>query len=305
VLKRIRFGAGSRGRRSVFLLRTALHGALLETVGPADVALGKRATAFAQTSTGVTLTFEGGSQAEGDIAVGADGVASAIRRLLHDAEAPPRPSGYHALRGVSYDTGGLLGEATAAVYFADGIEAGAARASAAAVYWYLSLLDRDVRGIEDRPTELLEKGISGLDGNFARIARATKPEDLRPDRLFLREPLQAWGVGRVTLLGDAAHPVLPHTAQGAAQALEDAVALGLAVRAGGDPAAGLRKYEHVRSARTRHVIHAGPRIAAITTTHSRVRSALRDAALRALPGTLLSWALAAHARDPHRRLRLR
>jgi 2-polyprenyl-6-methoxyphenol hydroxylase-like FAD-dependent oxidoreductase len=53
------------------------------------------------------------------------------------------------------------------------------------------------------------------------------PRDLRFDERLARAPRKAWGAGRVTLLGDAAHPLLPHTGQGAAQALEDAVALGV------------------------------------------------------------------------------
>jgi hypothetical protein len=58
-------------------------------------------------------------------------------------------------------------------------------------------------------------------------------EDMRIDALLRRDPLRTWGRGRTTLLGDAAHPVLPHTGQGAAQALEDAVALGRARTADG------------------------------------------------------------------------
>src|SRR4029078_5833887 len=72
--------------------------------------------------------------------------------------------------------------------------------------------------------------LAGLDETAASIARAARPDEVRLDRLFFRTRISDWGRGRVTLLGDAAHPMLPHTAQGAAQALEGAVALGLALR---------------------------------------------------------------------------
>jgi len=98
--------------------------------------------------------------------------------------------------------------------------------------------------------------------------------------------------------------VLPHTAQGAALALEDAVALGLALAGRPDPAAALRKYERVRSRRTRRVVQLGPRIAGLTTTRSRLRILMRNAAILALPGAVLSGSLRLHARDPHRRLRI-
>jgi 2-polyprenyl-6-methoxyphenol hydroxylase-like FAD-dependent oxidoreductase len=303
LLKRIRFAAESRGKRSVFLLRPALHGALLDAVGQEPLRLASRVTGLTQAPDAVSLTFADGTSSQGDVVVGADGVASVVRRTLHPAEPPPRPSGFHSLRGVSYEAADLPGDATAVVYLGEGIEAGAARASRTAVYWYFSLPAEDVRGLEEEPRALLERTAARLDPSLSRIVRATLPEDLRHDQLFVRAPLARWGDGRVTLLGDAAHPVLPHTAQGAALALEDAVALGLALRPEGDAIAALRRYEQVRAARTRRMVRAGPRIAAMTTTHTRWRIRTRDAAIRLLPGRLLSWALAVHARDPHRRLR--
>jgi 2-polyprenyl-6-methoxyphenol hydroxylase-like FAD-dependent oxidoreductase len=291
LLKRIRFDRVTPLRRSVFVLRPALHGVLLDEVGQDAIQVGVCVK-------GVTdLT------PDADVIIGADGIRSAIRKALHPDEPPPRPSGYQALRGVSLGVTDLLGDATAAVYFGDGLEVGAARASRTAVYWYASLLDEDAAGADADPRALLDRIAGDIDASLARIVRAARPEDLRHDRLFIREPLARWGAGPVTLLGDAAHPVMPHTAQGAAQALEDAVALGLTLRNAADPAAALRRYEEVRAARTRRVVRAGPMIAAITTTRNRATIRMRDAAIRVTPGTLLLWMLSAHARDPHGPLR--
>src|SRR5260370_18103989 len=84
---------------------------------------------------------------------------------------------------------------------------------------------------------VVEGATAALDERFQAVARATEHEDLRFDELSDRDPIADWGTGPVTLLGDAAHPMLPYTAQGAAQ-----VALGLAL-AQGNPVAALRKYE--------------------------------------------------------------
>jgi salicylate hydroxylase len=65
-----------------------------------------------------------------------------------------------------------------------------------------------------------------------------------------RAPLRRWGAGRVTLLGDAAHPMLPFLAQGAGAALEDAVALSRHLKHRGDVVAALRAYETERRPRT-------------------------------------------------------
>ena len=70
-----------------------------------------------------------------------------------------------------------------------------------------------------------------------------------------RDPVERWSFGRVTLLGDAAHPTTQYMAQGACMAIEDAVTLGEALRAhGGDVEAALDRYQHSRIARTARIV---------------------------------------------------
>jgi 2-polyprenyl-6-methoxyphenol hydroxylase-like FAD-dependent oxidoreductase len=302
VMKRVHFGATGLDMRSVVTLRPVLHGALLAAVPGGDLLLGHEARAVADTPVAAAVTLTDGRVLDAAVLVGADGVGSVIRRHLHPSEPPPASSGYHALRGVTHDAAHLLERTSVAIYLGDGIEAGFARASATAVYWYISLVD-EYAPAGSSAADVLERCARGMDPGVAAIARAARPEDMRLEPLYRREPIAAWGSGRVTLLGDAAHPVLPHTAQGAALALEDAVAIGLALGRPGDPATALRAYEAVRSNRTRQVVRAGPRIAALTTTRSRARIFLRDTAIRMLPGIVLSGTLRLHARDPHARLR--
>jgi salicylate hydroxylase len=73
--------------------------------------------------------------------------------------------------------------------------------------------------------------------------------------LYVRDPLPQWSTGRVTLLGDACHPMVPFMAQGAAMAIEDAVVLGrtLADADLGNVTAALRRYENARKERTARV----------------------------------------------------
>jgi salicylate hydroxylase len=123
--------------------------------------------------------------------------------------------------------------------------------------------------------------------------------DLRLDELFERKPLARWGSGRVTLLGDAAHPMLPHTGQGAAQALEDAVALGGALAAPGNFVSALRQYERVRSRESRRVVMMGPRIARVTTTRHRPIAWLRNGIIRLVPTALLLRAVVEVDRNRH------
>lgn len=304
LMKRVNFRAGGIDMRSVVTLRPALHGALLAAVQAESLLLGHEAHDVATAGDEVSVTLADGRTLTADVVIAADGVGSAIRRSLHPGEPPPRPSGYHALRGVTHDAAHHMERVNVAILLGDGIEAGFARASATAVYWYMSIVD-ELAGAETTARALLERCGPSLAPRFAAIAGAARPEDMRAEPLFVRDPIQEWGTGRVTLLGDAAHPVLPHTAQGAALALEDAVALGLVLGRPGDPAVALRSYERVRARRTRQVVRAGPRIAALTTTRNRLTIAARNAAILMLPGIVLSGTLRLHARDPHASLRIR
>jgi salicylate hydroxylase len=68
--------------------------------------------------------------------------------------------------------------------------------------------------------------------------------------LYERDPLPQWSVGRVSLMGDACHPMLPFMAQGAGMAIEDAVVLARALEQDADVASALRRYESARQDRT-------------------------------------------------------
>jgi 2-polyprenyl-6-methoxyphenol hydroxylase-like FAD-dependent oxidoreductase len=290
------------GGPSMVALRSTLHGALLDAVGGDSLRLGRDVTGFSANDSAATIHLAGGGTDTGALLVGADGVASVIRRALHPGEAPPRASGYTAIRGVASGAGRALGDLSGIVYLDRGIEAAAMRAATDAVYWYMSLQSRDISSAT--AAEAVESRLASFDRPFREIVSVTAREDMRLDELFRRDPLDAWGFGRVTLLGDAAHPVMPHTGQGAAQALEDAVALGLAL-SGDDIEEGLRRYERVRSRRTREFVRLGPRIARMTTTSNRAVIALRTAALRLLPSAALAQPLRALRRDPHVLLRHR
>ena len=87
----------------------------------------------------------------------------------------------------------------------------------------------------------------------------------------------------MTLLGDAAHPVLPHTGQGAAQAMMDAVALGARLRDGADVAPALRAYERERQPKTAALVAQGRRTARLMRMTNPVGCALRELVVRAIP----------------------
>jgi 2-polyprenyl-6-methoxyphenol hydroxylase-like FAD-dependent oxidoreductase len=288
------------GGPSMVALRQTLHGSLLAAAGSDVLHLGREVVAVRASADGVRIDCADSTADEGDVLIGADGVGSVVRRTLHPEEPPPRPSGYTAVRGVAFGVASRLGGLSGILYLDRGIEAAAIRAATDAVYWYISLQTQNVTG--RTATDVIQPLLPAVDRTYAEVLSATQPEDMRLDELLQRDPLDTWGHGPITLLGDAAHPMLPHTGQGAAQALEDAVALGLALRHG-DPIAGLRRYEAIRARRTQAFVRLGPRIARVTTTTNPFVGVMRNAALRWLPERLLAVSTRALREDPHLPLR--
>jgi 2-polyprenyl-6-methoxyphenol hydroxylase-like FAD-dependent oxidoreductase len=267
----------------VVALRPALHGALLDAVGLDAITLGTRAVGFSQTGNRVSLQLANGRSAEGDLLIGADGLHSVIRRILHPPEPPPRSSGIVALRGAVHGAIAHLGNLSAVYYLGRGVESFLVRASDTGIYWALSLAHELVPSNTRDPAAILTHMSPHFDGTFRAVTSMTT--DLRCDELVDRDPISTWRKGIVTLLGDAAHPVLPHTGQGAAQAIVDGVMLGKALHGDGDIAEVLRSYERERQRKTAALLRQGRRTARFMRTTNPVACRVRDAVLRAIPLT--------------------
>jgi 2-polyprenyl-6-methoxyphenol hydroxylase-like FAD-dependent oxidoreductase len=272
----------------VVVLRPILHGALLEAVGSDSLVLGKGALGFEHRDAGVLLKLTDGTTVHGNVLIGADGVGSTVRRVLHPDEAPPRPSGLFALRGVVKGIQQLLGGLSGLQYFGRGTEAGVAKAGEDSIYWYLSMPADDVRPGPLEPIQVAHRVSAHFEERFQTIVRATRPEDIRLDELFDRDPIRVWGERCVTLLGDAAHPMLPHAGQGAAQALEDAVTLGHTLQFADHNEAALRSYEQFRFARTQKVVRTARRNARVASVRSAIGCWVRDLGIRLVPSAIIA-----------------
>jgi 2-polyprenyl-6-methoxyphenol hydroxylase-like FAD-dependent oxidoreductase len=286
VLKRAELPPRALGGAMVMALRPVLHGALLEAVGTEAITLESEAVGFASAGDRVSLLLADGMTAEGDLLVGADGVGSVIRRALHPAEAPPRSAGLVAVRGVVHGVLHHLGDLSAIYYLGRGVESMLIRASDTGIYWFLSLARELIpEGLQD-PAAIVARMSPRFDDTFRAVTSAS--DDMRFDALVDRDPIPSWGTGVVTLLGDAAHPVLPQTGQGAAQALVDAVALGRALRREANVARALRAYERERLGPTARLLGQGRRTASVMRTTNPVACWIRDVVVRLVPVSVVA-----------------
>lgn len=278
------------GGPAVVAMRPALHGSLLEAVGEDALTLACEVTGLETDGERVVLQTAEGDTAEGDVIVGADGAGSTIRRVLHPSEPPPRECGIIAVRGATQDGAERLGDLSGIWYMGPGVEAFFVRASETGIYWALSvareLVPHGMQGAEAIVAHMAPR----FEASFREVMSVTT--ELRVDELVDRDPLPSWSCGPVTLLGDAAHPLLPHTGQGATMAITDAVALGKALGEESSVPEGLGAYERERRPKTAHLLGRGRRTARVMRTTNPVACSLRDVAVRLVPVTPLVKAFA-------------
>jgi 2-polyprenyl-6-methoxyphenol hydroxylase-like FAD-dependent oxidoreductase len=293
VLKRAAIPRGILGGPFVVAMRPALYGALLDAVGGDTVTPGVEATGFTVHGDRVTLSLANGTSVDADLLVGADGVRSNIRRQLHPSEPPPRPSRIVSVRGAIDGAATHLGNADGIYYLGPGAESAFMRASATGIYWFFAVAEElvppDVRRLADTVTSRVVAAKAVLahlaprfDDTFRTITSATS--EFHYDGVLVdRDPLPTWGTGMVTLIGDAAHPMLPHTGQGAAQAIVDAVTLGKMLSGDTNVERTLRAFEAERQPKTAALVGQGRRTARFMRIRNPIVCYAREIALRAFP----------------------
>jgi 2-polyprenyl-6-methoxyphenol hydroxylase-like FAD-dependent oxidoreductase len=254
-------------------------GAEVTAVGP-GVPDGAPATVTSRTSTGERTD-------ECDLVVAADGVRSTVRARLFPGTRV-RYSGSTSWRAVIGNTGldGRLIEV-----WGPGTEFGALRVSDGEVYWYGEFLHPEGASFDD---ELVAAGehFAGWAAWIQAIVAATAPGQLvRHDVCHLPGGCPSYVCGRVVIVGDAAHAMLPTMGQGAATALEDGVCTGrmiaVPVTAGADLATALRAFDQARRPRCRRLARQALLLARFGfELGGGRRQAARNALLRALPAGL-------------------
>lgn len=271
------------GGTGAALHRTELVAALLALVGHGQVTLGARCLAVRQGQGRVTALFADGREVTGDLLLGADGLRSVVARQLF-GPLPLRYAGYPVWRGVA----DLESEQGVGVtMLGRGAQFGYFPMSRSRVYWFAALnapAGGDWRGPVQTAGLLARFG--DWHGPVRALIEATDERSIVATDIYERRPLRRWGVGRVSLIGDAAHPSPPNLGQGACQAIEDAVVLGECLAGVDDVPAALRAYESRRIRRANAMTDQARRMSRMGQCRGRAACWLRDWLIKATPSAL-------------------
>lgn len=255
-------------------LQKVLHDAVLARIGPDAVRCGRRLAGFVQDEGGVTAQFldatEGGASevARGDVLICADGIHSVGRRQFYPDEGAPSWNGVSMWRGAALAApwrdgtvmaiGGGLGGKLVLYPIAppepDGRQL---------MNWVVNIRTKDP-AISPPPPDSWSRRVA-LATVLPHARRFTVPDydietlvrtssEIYEYPMADRDPLPRWTFGRVTLLGDAAHPMYPVGSNGASQAVLDARSLADALQAQPHPRAALWAYEADRRPKTAEIV---------------------------------------------------
>lgn len=267
--------------------RGALHQVLVEAVrerlGPDAIVLGHRCEGVEQGAAEATAHFVDRDPVRGAVAIGCDGIHSVLRRQLYPDEGPPVYTGINMWRGTTRWSPFLGGDSMAQCGWLD--------VGKVIMYPVNAELDAQGRQLINWTAEIRSPRNVMADWNLRGRLEDFLPtfESFRFDWLDVagmlrnadvileypmvdRDPVDQWTFGRITLVGDAAHPIHPRGANGAAQGILDARALAGCLRREPDPAAALRAYEASRRDAANRVVlqtRAAPPDAILRTVHER------------------------------------
>jgi 2-polyprenyl-6-methoxyphenol hydroxylase-like FAD-dependent oxidoreductase/quercetin dioxygenase-like cupin family protein len=251
-------------------LQGVLRDAVIERLGPGAIVTGHQLATFDQDEDGVRARFADGTAIEADVLVGADGIHSTVRAALMPDEGPPRWNGTMLWRGATdwpvFLTGRSMiiagGMAAKVVLYPIGDGTGPQRRL---TNW--AVMARI--GAEGEPPPRREdwSRTGQLDELLPHVRRfaigeVDVPELIQATTPFYeypvcdRDPVERWSYGRVTLLGDAAHPMYPVGSNGASQAILDACALADLLADSDRVVDALAAYERARLGPTSEIVRS-------------------------------------------------
>jgi 2-polyprenyl-6-methoxyphenol hydroxylase-like FAD-dependent oxidoreductase len=256
--------------------RQDLMSILYEAAGAARVTAGAKLESFAQDGSSVTATFAAGRSESGDVLVGADGLRSVVRSDLLGPEEPTF-AGYVQWQTLIDGAAELIPEGVERITFGPGSRTVMHRVAGGRLFLACVIYgSAEAAGKPPGRKAMLLERFRGWPHPIEVAIEAMPEEQIVGLPIYDRTPVKAWGKGRVTLLGDAAHPMTTNTSQGGNQAIEDGVVLARMLHGAEAPEAALRAYEERRIARTTPLVKNSRWISNLNAWSDPFRVGFRD-----------------------------
>jgi 2-polyprenyl-6-methoxyphenol hydroxylase-like FAD-dependent oxidoreductase len=268
-------------KNNLAIHRANLHKVLLSKINPQTIVLGKRLKAIENSSIGIRLSFEDGSIHSTDYLIVADGIHSVARQMLH-SNSKPRYAGYTCWRAL------IDCDSTKDIEFSEtwgkNGRFGIVPLAENKIYWFacINAPQNDPKFKKYAISDLL-KHFKNYHSPIPQILLQTKNENLIHNDILDIEPLDRFAYGRIVLIGDAAHATTPNMAQGACQAIEDAVILAKCTTDESNIELAFKNFEKQRLSRTKWVTENSRKIGKVAQFESPIMIHFRNSFIRIIP----------------------
>ncbi|MCU0542040.1 MAG: FAD-dependent monooxygenase [Oscillatoriaceae cyanobacterium Prado104] len=239
--------------------RAELHQLLWRNVPSGKFILGETFDRFERKNNKINACFASGLQVAGDAFIGADGLRSRVRACIL-GDKPPTYRNFKTWRGLTECVPTKYRSGYIQEFLGCGKAFGFMMLGKGKMYWYAAATAPEAQpdAAIGRKKEL-ETMYQDWFPAIPELIAATDEADILTADLYDRPPIQLWSRENITLLGDAAHPMLPTMGQGACTALEDALVVAKCLQAQPNPSLAFQQYESLRFPRTKAIVGASLR----------------------------------------------
>jgi 2-polyprenyl-6-methoxyphenol hydroxylase-like FAD-dependent oxidoreductase len=278
-----RYGIGSYA-----LHRGRLQQVLLSEIDSAKIQRNKKLSSLKQANQKVTMTFEDGSAHDADLVIGADGIKSAVRKSLF-GEVPLRYSGQTCWRGMTKYTLSAEKQFNSYEMWGNqkGLRFGFVPTAPGEVYYFTTFFTQ-ANGY-DEPDQLkrsLLQKYSCFGEISTQLIESTPKENIIRSDINDFKPIQRWWLGRVALLGDAAHATTPNLGQGGCQAVEDGYVIAKCLKENALIEKAFENYQNIRYQKAVRVVNLSWSFGKMTNIGHPLLQSLRNGFMRMMPESM-------------------
>ncbi|MBV8883824.1 MAG: FAD-dependent monooxygenase [Chroococcidiopsidaceae cyanobacterium CP_BM_RX_35] len=275
--------------------RAQLQQLLWRNVPGEKFILGETFERFEREGDRVRTYFASGLSVEGDALIGADGLRSRVRATILGDE-PPTYRNFKTWRGLTDYVPNGYRPGYIQEFLGRGKGFGFMMLGLGKMYWYAAAIAPEAQAdaAVGRQQELVTMYQDWFP-SILELITATDEGNILTTDLYDRPPKQPWSKQNITLLGDAAHPMLPTMGQGACTALEDAYVVAKCLKQQVDPKAAFQKYELERFPRVKLIVEQSLRVGKMGELDNPVSVALRNTFMKLMGSTISNSFKSLHA----------